>query len=127
MQLVVALVAATAVVVSEASARTSLEAARQCVEDRATAAQTATAAAASEQDSLTSRLAPLRPRSRSSVRSRRLLKRPRRGPRPTTATKIVAQDAAQAATREMATLEARVLEVERDLGMATMDLATAGR
>jgi hypothetical protein len=39
-------------------------------------------------------------------------------------TKTAARDAAQAATREKATLEARVSELERDLGTATMDLAT---
>jgi hypothetical protein len=57
MQLVIARVAAAVVVPSEASARTSLEVARQSVEDRATAAQTAAAAAATERDTLASRLA----------------------------------------------------------------------
>jgi hypothetical protein len=49
-------VVATAVA-SEASVRRSLEAARQFAEDRATAAQTAAAAAATERDSLASKLA----------------------------------------------------------------------
>jgi hypothetical protein len=56
MQLVVARVAAAVVVASEASARTSLEAARQSTEDRATAVQTTVAAAATERDPLASRL-----------------------------------------------------------------------
>jgi hypothetical protein len=49
-------VAAAAAVTSEASTRTSLEAARQLSEDRATTAKVASAAAANEQDSLVSRL-----------------------------------------------------------------------
>jgi hypothetical protein len=57
MQLVVARVAATGAVASEASVRLSLETARQSVEDRATTAETATTAAATEWDSLASRLA----------------------------------------------------------------------
>jgi hypothetical protein len=56
MQLVVARVAAAAAVASEASAQMSLEAARQSAEDRATATQTTAAAAATERDSLASRL-----------------------------------------------------------------------
>jgi chromosome segregation ATPase len=43
-----------------------------------------------------------------------------------TATETAAWDAAQAAAREKATLEARVSELERDLGTARTDLATAG-
>jgi hypothetical protein len=43
------------------------------------------------------------------------------------ATKTAARDATQAAAREKATLEARVSELECDLGIATTDLATAGR
>jgi hypothetical protein len=44
-----------------------------------------------------------------------------------TATETAARDAAQTAAREKETLEARVSELERDLGTATTDLATAGR
>jgi uncharacterized protein (DUF3084 family) len=44
-----------------------------------------------------------------------------------TATKAAARDAAQAATREKMMLEARVSELERDLGTAMTDLATTGR
>jgi hypothetical protein len=50
-------VVAAAAVASETSVQTSLEAARQSVEDHATTAQTAAAAAATERDSLASRLA----------------------------------------------------------------------
>jgi hypothetical protein len=42
-------------------------------------------------------------------------------------TETAARDAAQAAAREKAALEARVSEVERDLGTATSDLATTSR
>jgi hypothetical protein len=41
-------------------------------------------------------------------------------------TEAAARDAAQVAAREKMTLEARVSELERDLGTATTDLATAG-
>jgi hypothetical protein len=57
MQLVVARVAATGPMASETSARASLEAARQSAEDRAISVETITAAAATELDSLASRLA----------------------------------------------------------------------
>jgi chromosome segregation ATPase len=42
-------------------------------------------------------------------------------------TESAAQDVAQAAAREKATLEARVSELEHDLGTATADLLTVGR
>jgi hypothetical protein len=41
-------------------------------------------------------------------------------------TESAARDVAQAAAREKATLEARVSELERDLGTATTDLLIAG-
>jgi hypothetical protein len=41
------------------------------------------------------------------------------------ATEVAARDAAQAAAREKTTLEARVSELEHDLGTTTTDLATA--
>jgi hypothetical protein len=50
-------VAAAAAVASDASTWTTLEAAKQSAEDRATAAQTAGTAAVTEQDSLALRLA----------------------------------------------------------------------
>jgi hypothetical protein len=43
-----------------------------------------------------------------------------------TATETAAREATQAAAREKVTLEARVLELEQDLGTAMTDLATAG-
>jgi chromosome segregation ATPase len=57
MQLVVAWVATAGAVASKTSTRASLEAARQFAEDRAISAETAAAAAATERDSLASRLA----------------------------------------------------------------------
>jgi hypothetical protein len=45
----------------------------------------------------------------------------------TASTETSAREAAQAAAREKAALVARVSELERDLGMTTTDLATAGR
>jgi predicted nucleic acid-binding Zn-ribbon protein len=45
----------------------------------------------------------------------------------TVATETTARDTTQAAGFEKATLEARVSELEGDLGTATTDLATAGR
>jgi hypothetical protein len=56
MQLVMARVAAASVVASEPSARSSLDAARQSAEGRATTTNTAAAAATTERDSLASRL-----------------------------------------------------------------------
>jgi hypothetical protein len=50
MQLVVARVTAAAAVASKASTRTTLEAAKQSVEDRATAPQSAAATVATERD-----------------------------------------------------------------------------
>jgi hypothetical protein len=57
MQLVVARVAVAGAVANEVSVRASLEAARQSVEDRAVASDTTAATAATEWDSLASRLA----------------------------------------------------------------------
>jgi hypothetical protein len=57
MQLVVARVATAGAVASEASSRAALEAARQFVEDRATAAPAASATAMTERESLETRLA----------------------------------------------------------------------
>jgi chromosome segregation ATPase len=121
MQLLVARMAAAAVVASEVSARTSLETARQSAEDHAITAQTAAAAVATEWDSLVSRLAlteaeDLRAATASSIEAVE-------GARTTTA---ATETAARVAAREKATLEARVSELERDLGTATTDLATAG-
>jgi hypothetical protein len=43
------------------------------------------------------------------------------------ATETAARDAAQDAACEKVVLETKVLDLERDLGTATTDLATAGR
>jgi chromosome segregation ATPase len=128
MQLVVVRVVAAAAVASEASARTSLEAARQSAEDRATTAQTAAIAVGTERDSLASRLAL----AEAEVEKLRVAavsaeEAAERAKTAATATKTVARDAAQATAREKVTLKARVSGLERDLSMATTDLATAGR
>jgi hypothetical protein len=101
---------------SEASAQTSLEAARQSVEDRATTAQTA---AATEQDSLASRLAlteadveQLRAAATSAEEAAE------RAKTNAAATETAARDATQADAREKVTLKAKVSELERDLGTA---------
>jgi hypothetical protein len=57
MQLIVARVVAVGTVASETSVRAPLEAARQSAEDRAISAKTGAATAATERDSLASRLA----------------------------------------------------------------------
>jgi hypothetical protein len=57
MQLVVARVAVAGAVASKTSARASLEVPRQSVKDRAISVETVAAAAASERDSLATRLA----------------------------------------------------------------------
>jgi hypothetical protein len=126
MQLVVARAVAAAAMVSEASAQVSLEAARQSAEDHATSAETTTAAAITEQNSLASRLAlaeveKLRAAATSAEEAAE------RAKTAAAATETAARDAAQAAAREKAVLEARVSEFERDLGTATKDLVTTGR
>jgi hypothetical protein len=128
MQLVVARVEAAAAVASEASAQTSFEDTRQSAEDRATAVQTAAPAAAIEGDSLTSRLAL----TEAKVKKLRAAEgsaeeAAERSTTATTALETTARDAALVAAREKATLEARVSELERDLGTDTTDLATDGR
>jgi chromosome segregation ATPase len=128
LQLFVARVAAATAVASEASTRTSLEAARQSAEDCATDTQIDVSAAATEWDSLTSRLdlaeaeveklrAPAASAEEASERARTAA----------ITSEATAWDTAQATAREKATLIARVSELERDLGNATADLAAAGR
>jgi hypothetical protein len=82
MQLVVVRVIAAGVVASEASVWVSLEAARQSAEDRAISAETAAMAAVTERDSLASRLALARLRSRNSEWLQRPRRRWLREPRP---------------------------------------------
>jgi chromosome segregation ATPase len=120
-------VAATATVASEASVRTSLEAARQSAEDRTITAQTAAAAAATERDSLASRLALAEAKVvklRAAVASAE--EAAERAKTTASATETAARDAAQAITRGKVAFEARVSKLERDLGTATTDLATTG-
>jgi hypothetical protein len=125
MQLVVA---AAAMVGSEASTRMTLKAAKQSAEDLTTAAQTAATTAVIKRDSLASRLtlaeAEVEKLCVAAVSAEEAAERTR-----TAAATIetAARDAAQVAACEKATLKARVSELERDLGTATVDLATAGR
>jgi membrane protein involved in colicin uptake len=128
MQLVVDRVAAAATVASEATPRTSLEAACQSAEVRTTTTETTAAASAAERDSQASRLAlaeaeveKLRAAAASAEEAAE------RAKTAAGATKTAARDAAQVTVREKVALEARVSELERDLGTATMDLATTGR
>jgi hypothetical protein len=96
--------------------------------DRATTAQSAAASAATKRDLLASRLALAEAeveRLRAAATSAE--EASKRARTTAAATETSAQDAAQAAAREKATLEARVLELERDMGTATVDLATAVR
>jgi hypothetical protein len=120
-------VVAAATLASEVSMRMSLEAAQQSAEDRATATQTAAAAVATERDSLASRLALTEAefeKLRAAAASAEDAERARTS---ASATEVAARDAAQADACEKTTLEAKVSELERDLVMATTDLATAGR
>jgi hypothetical protein len=98
------------------------------VEDRATTAQTAAAAVATERDLVASRLVlaeveieKLRAAAMSAEEATE------RAKTATTATATAARDATQAAAHEKVTLKARVSELERDLGTATTDLATVDR
>jgi chromosome segregation ATPase len=125
MQLVVDREAAVAAVASEAFARTSLEAARQSAEDRATTAETA---AATERDSLVSRLALIEVEVKKLRAAAASAEEAAERARTTAAaTETSARDATQAPAREKTTLEARASELERDLSMATTDLAMMGR
>jgi chromosome segregation ATPase len=117
MQLVVARVAAAATAASEASTRTTIEAAKQSAEDHATA----------ERDSLVSRLALTEAeveRLRAATASAE--EAAERARTTATTTEATARDVTQAAARKKAMLDARVSELECDLGTATADLATAG-
>jgi hypothetical protein len=127
-RLVMAQVAAAATVAREASAQMSLEAARQLAEDHATAAEIAADTAATERDLLASRLAL----AEAEVEKLQVATVPaeeaaERAKTAATVIETAARDAAQAAAREKAALEARVSELERDLGTATMNLATTSR
>jgi DNA-binding transcriptional regulator YdaS (Cro superfamily) len=98
------------------------------VEDRATTSQTSAAAAATERDSLASRLAL----TEAEVEKLRAVtasaeEAAERARTTATATKITARDATQAVAREKVALEAKVSQLECDLGTTTTDLATVGR
>jgi hypothetical protein len=128
MQLVMARVAAAAAVASEASTRTTLEATKLFTEDRATATQTTAAAAVIERDSLASRLALAEAEAEKLRVAAASAEEAAKRARATAATtEAAARDATQAAVHKKEALEAKVSDLERDLGTATADLATAGR
>jgi hypothetical protein len=111
----------------QASSRTSLEATQQYAEDRATAAQTAAAAVATERDSLASRLALAEAEvEKLHAAAASAEEAAERAKAAAAATETSAWDTAQATTLEKAVPEERVSELERDLGMAMTDLATTG-
>jgi capsule polysaccharide export protein KpsE/RkpR len=126
--LVVARVVAAGVVASEVSARMSLEVARQSAEDRATTTENAAAMAATERDSLVSRLALAEAKiEKLRAATASVEEATERAKTAATATETAAWDAAQATTREKVVLKARVSELEGDLSTATTDLATTIR
>jgi hypothetical protein len=128
MQLVMARVVAAGAVASETSARASLEAARQSAEDRVVSAETAAAVAATERDSLASRLALAEAeieKLRAAAASTEEV--PERAKTVAATAETTTQDATKDAAREKAALEAKVLELESDLSAATTDLATTSR
>jgi chromosome segregation ATPase len=127
MQLVVAQVAAAVAVASEVSTWMTLEAAKQSVEDRTTAAQSITTTAVTERDALASMLAlaeaeveKLRAAATSTEEAAE------RARAAAATTEAAAQDATQDAACEKAVLETKVVDLERDLGTAMVDLATVG-
>jgi hypothetical protein len=128
MQLVVDRVAAAGAVVSETSARAFLEATRQSAEDRAISAETAATAAVTERDSLASRLALAEAEiEKLRVAAASAEEVAERAKTVAATAESAAREASQTAAREKAALEAKVSELESDLRMTTMDLATTSR
>jgi chromosome segregation ATPase len=116
MQLVVARVVAAGAVASETFTRAPLEAARQSARDLAISTETAAAAAATEWDSLASRLAlaeaEIEKLRAAAASTEEVAERAKTAAATAEAT---AREAAQTAAREKATLEAKVSELESDL------------
>jgi chromosome segregation ATPase len=110
-------------VASETSAQASLEAARQSAEDRAISAETAATAAATERDSLTSRLAL----GEDEIDKLRAATASAEAKTAVATAEAAAREASQTAAREKAALEAKVLELESDLRTATTNLAMTSR
>jgi hypothetical protein len=124
MQLVVARVATAGAVASDTSTRASLEAARHSAEDRAISAETAAAVATTERDSLASRLALAEVEIEKLLATAFAKEAAERAKTAAATTKTTTREASRASAREKAALEAKVLELESDLRMATTDLAT---
>jgi hypothetical protein len=128
MQLVMARVAAAGAVASETSSRASLEATCQSAEDRAISAERAAATAATEQDSLASRLALAEAKiERLCAAAASVEEAAERAKTAVAMAETVARYANHAAAREKAALEAKVSELESDLSTAMMDLAMTNR
>jgi hypothetical protein len=128
MQLVVAPVAAAGAMAIEASTRASLEAARVSTGDHAIAAETAAATAATERDSLASKLALANAeveRLRAAAASAEVAAE--RAKIAAATVETTARDAAEAAAREKAALKTKMSELESDLCTTTMDLAMTSR
>jgi chromosome segregation ATPase len=128
MQLVVARVAAAGAMASEASVQASLEAVCQSAEDRAISTEAAAAMAATEQDSLVSRLVLAEAeieRLRAATASAE--EAAERANTVAATAETTARDATQDTAHEKAALEAKVWELESDLRTATTDLATTSR
>jgi uncharacterized phage infection (PIP) family protein YhgE len=123
MQLVVARVAAAAAVASEVSSRTALEATKQSAEDRVTSTQAA-ATTTTEWDSLAMRLA----QAEAEIEELRATVATANNTteKATTATAI-AWDATQTTAQEKTTLEAKVAELDHDLGTTGSDLRTVNQ
>jgi hypothetical protein len=128
MQLVIARAAATSVVVSETSARASLEPTCQFTEDRAIFAETAASAVVTERDSLASRLTLAEAEiEKLRVAATSAEEAVERAKTVAATAETTTREASQTATREKVALEAKVLEMESDLRTATTDLAMTSR
>jgi hypothetical protein len=128
MQLVVARVTATTVVVSELTTWMTLEATKQSAEDRATAAQSAAATATTKWDAMAMRLAlaeveieKLRAAATSANEAAE------RATTAAAAAEASARDATQAMAQEKAALKAKVMDLELDLATTGVDLVTESR
>jgi chromosome segregation ATPase len=96
---------------------------RPVSEDGATTAENIAATAATERDSLTSRLALAEAEiEKLQAVATSAEEATERAKTATATTKAAARDATQAAAHEKATLETKVSELERDLGTTTSDL-----
>jgi hypothetical protein len=119
MQLVVVWAATAGAVVSETSARVSLDAARQSVEDRAIFTENIATTAVTERDSLASRLALAEAEIKKLRAAATSAEEAAERAKTVVATaETTTREASQTTTCEKAALEAKVLELESDLRTA---------